>query len=253
MDKNLVIVFQKILSGEMSSEEKSEFEDKLDRDSNFKVEFDNYRLGIIAGERVQFNELKNKVSAIIDEENIKAEEGETIKKANYRKYAYAALFILLCAVTLYFIFKPNQTPKALYASIYEPPQYSTSRAPSGDDEDREEVILNFSRSDWSATIRMINELEEDQKNEKVNQRMLAHSLLNSEQEEQAISVFKQIVQNTVSGNVLEDQWYIGLAYLKTSQLDSSLVYIAKILNGSPNSSHYKEAVDLIPEIERLRR
>ncbi|MEM9548146.1 MAG: hypothetical protein AAGA77_19350 [Bacteroidota bacterium] len=113
----------------MSTEEKETFKNKLASDEMLQAEFEEYQIGMVAGQRIQYLELKDKVSQIILDEDEKKEKESNPGRLNVLKYsirfsaAIAAVFIFL----VFYIPSTYQPGNALFTESETKPSTFISR------------------------------------------------------------------------------------------------------------------------------
>ncbi len=243
MKEDLDKLFSQYLLGELSAEEKLEFEKNLENDADFKDKFDDYRIGMIAGERIQYKELESKVNSIIKDEKER-------KKQRNLKLIVGLIILLLSAVAIfYYTSKENNQPEFLYATYYKAPPYSVERGNSELDT-IQQMKSNFAKTNWPWIIEFESKLSASQKTLPIIQSMIAHALLNANENEKAISLFKQIANNSDSTDLADNLYYIGLSYLKIREIDSSLVYLNKAISSKSYFPDKKDAETIIDKLKK---
>ena len=112
---------------------------------------------------------------------------------------------------------------------------------------------SFAKEEWNEAINNIEKLDSSQKAQPGTQKILAHALLNGDRESDAIVIFKQLISNITPTTSQDLEWYLGLSYLKTENLDSSFVYFTKVENGSKEYSNFGKATSLLLKIQQLKK
>ena len=247
MDKEANTIFSKYLLEQLTEAEKLAFEQRLASDADFKAAFLEHKAAMIAGQRIHHNEIRTSVSSIIQQERSK---NRTLK---IRRMIGPIAAVFLLAIVALFLLNPDPEPDALFAEYYEDPSYSPSRNVSDTIDYLELSKASYAKKEWNEAINNIEKLDSSRKAQSETQKILAHALLNGGREVEAVPVFKQLIRNTTPTTSLDLEWYLGLSYLKAENIDSSLVYFTKILNGSEESLHYKEAKSLTSKIQKLKK
>jgi len=242
MEKNLDNLFSRYMSDSMSDEERKDFDYKLTSDDNLKAEFDNYRIGMIAGRRIQYHELKDKVGSIIKDEN-------KINKSNRTKLILG-LVAAAAIIGLFFYFFTQQKPKTeqLFAQYYTTPPYGVQRG--GDTEKNlDDALIAYSEKNWIKVISTINQLPIDVQNDIYTQKLKAHTYMASGQQELALPIFKKLAHNQRINPQLENYWHQGLAFLGNQQIDSSIYYFDKIVTSNIDHPLKSKALELMTKLK----
>ena len=247
MNKETNTLFSKYLLAQLTEAEKLAFEQKLASDAEFNTAFLEHKATMIAGQRIHHNEVKSSVASIIQQER------DRNRRLKIRRFAGPIAAVFLLAIAAIFLLKPAPKPDALFAEYYDAPDYSPSRTVSDTVNYLELSKSSFSKEEWNEAINNIEKLDSLQKAQPGTQKILAHALLNGDRENEAISIFKQLVSNSVPTASQDLEWYLGLSYLKTENLDSSLVYFTKVVNGRKESLHFGKATSLLSKIQKLKK
>lgn len=152
-------------------------------------------------------------------------------KRNLRWLAIAAS-VAAITIALYWILSPKQNLYDLYAQ-HEPLQLTEK---SGNQPTLiRQVEETFNNGDFPAALNAINELLTTQASDLQSQMVKAICLMETNQTEDARSIFKSIASGQ-SVFKTEAQWYMALSYLKENNIEQTKAELQKIPDNDPDWS-----------------
>jgi len=230
--------FSRYLANLMSKEERSTFEQKLASNDELKNEFEEYQIGMVVGERIQYLELKDKVAQIMDREDSKKENNSDDKGKvfNLRNIKYltgliAAMFLIFFIFKETMITEETQNGNEIFAANY-----------TYVDEDFRGEIPDSATDKSPSSTYTPEELEQPYFN-----RELGHRFIKAEIIDSAVFSFKNAVSLSISDSEDEAKahWYLGLLYCKLEQPDSAKHYLRKVVNSRLDPKLKKQAKTIL--------
>jgi tetratricopeptide (TPR) repeat protein len=232
MDKQLINKIEMYLDGELNHQESHSFQKSLLEDPELAKEF----------------KLRNEVNQAILDEDIadlrrlldRIHKKHTSEKHNpvYRIYSkHKALFSGIAATLLALIIfggilifsEKKISNENLFNNYYSSDDaviISRSSANSGNELVIKDALLAYQEKNYQKTIQLLSDF---------NQNSLANyylglAYLETGETENAIGIFKQLIENNDNLFVEQSEWYLGLCYLKTNQMDKAKDVFENIAN-----------------------
>ena len=205
---------------ELSQEEHSEFTALLEKDAEFKEQFDFERSVQRAIKSKKRKELQEKIQGFENESNI-SPKGKVII---WRPLLIAASIALLFSLGIY-VFNPfkNDDPSRLYAESYQKYPNTVFPITRGSDQNKStefQAFEAYEMNDDAKAIELFKTLQEEQSADYINF-YLGQSYLNNDQAQEAITQFQEIISNQQQFSD-EAQWYLALAYLKNEDIENAI-------------------------------
>lgn len=202
MESNIEL-FEKFHKDELSELEKRKFINRLEIDRAFREDF----------------ELYNKIEMVLnDKDLINLYNSLNLKNKKVKLYskhlAWAAGFLILISITIYYFKPSNDIPEALLDTYY---YASVSKDNNNSQKDIENAIIEFNSKNYNSAIIEFESILK--KNSQLNhvEFLLAMSYLNSGNYLKSIALLETISENKESYFWQDAQWYLAVAYYKSGR------------------------------------
>lgn len=220
---------EQYLKGELSREEVTIFEEKLEQDAVLKEQVDQYRQ-LLKGLEIGFNkELK---ALLLDEESkiIDIPSHRTSRIKTLYPLIGMAAAVAFIIVAYFSIRKDPLSPEALYAQYYE--VYPNVEAPVSRSENVDEnPYAYYERGDYITALKLFTDLRTS---DPENSALLFYSgicQLELGQPGKSIELFDQVI-NLESAKYLRPAiWYQSLAYLHMGNIEKATVIFDQLKQG----------------------
>jgi predicted Zn-dependent protease len=189
-----------------------------------------------------FKEKLMQISATIKEEQTNS--SAPVSSSSYWKIA-ASIAILLGAGMLFWYTYTNQhNTQDLYGAYYEPFPVEDAMRGSTNNE-VQSIIKNYAKGAYDS-VAIVLEKHPNLGSQQQLQLYLGNSYLNIDQEEKAVSLFKDIKS---SGKYYEvAKWYLSLTYLKLNTPKKSIPLLKEII--TYNGAYKDKATRLLKALEK---
>ncbi|MDK2771566.1 MAG: tetratricopeptide repeat protein [Flavobacterium sp.] len=214
MDKETLLT--NYFEGTLTETEKTLFTEELEKDAEFKAEFEfqkNVKAAIKLEER---KNLKAKLNALENQRTSKK-----TKKSSTRWVSIAASFIVFISVG-YWLFISENSNDSLYKNYYE--TFPNVEAPivrgSVSDDIKSKAFYVYDSKQYEEALRLFSEIyEKDKDDYALFYKGLA--LMELERFPEAVTVFEgyQTKPNSAFNSYVK--WYLALSYLKTNEMEKS--------------------------------
>lgn len=240
-------IFDKIegyLSHTLPKEEIVAFEKELATNQELQQEVEKHRVlhkTLSDQDTLDFKEKLMQISATIKKEQ---NSPSTLVSAPYWKIAASIAILLGVGVLLWYAYinQPNNT-QDLYGAFYEPFPVEDVIRGNTNNEEIQSVVKNYARGAYDSVAVVL------EKHPNLNSQLqlyLANSYLNINQEEKAMSLFKDIKS---SGKYYEvAKWYLSLTYLKLNTPKKSIPLLKEII--TYNGAYKDKATRLLTALEK---
>ncbi len=248
MNSHLEPQFSKYLANLMTKEEKESFEYELASNSDLKIEFEEYQIGMAVGKRIQYLELKDKVAQLMTEEDSKNGDSKVIKW-NIRRLVRTmpAAVIVLILMAIVYIPVTKQSGEAIQSQNTVTPYFGTFRGDSENQIDRARSM--YQAGNYDSVLLIIDGMPEIERNQASTQRLLGHTYSAKEDMLSAIAAFQKSIAEPETEDHLEAYWSIGWIYTHSEQYDSTLKYLNKVVDSKRKSHYKKPAKKLLKEVK----
>lgn len=237
----------KYLLGGMDADSEREFAQELKNNPELHKEYEFQKEVAEAITEDDIMELRGELESIESSRR----KGLKLHLTNIQKFTAAASITLFLGLGLLWLYIGQITnPQELYASYFQTyPNIHSQRSVNKDaqTERLERVAFQaYEEKNWTVAVSLFNELI-DASPENTTY-VFYGGIVNLKQEkpEQAISHFKEVLQE--QDNLLASQanWYIALAYLKTGNINQVKYYLDKIITA--NMDRKEEAKELLQKL-----
>lgn len=234
------------LSGELIGEDKSLFEDALQQDSEFLNAFrlhKNLTRGINQVGREHFKSSLEEIHQNV----IKANQ----KKHIFRRkvWSIAATLLFLLGIGWWWNTSSTMEEKDLFATYFEP--YKVSLIVR--DESNPDLLVQAQQAyrlgQYEKAIPFFESYQE--KNGANGQLLLAVGIcyLQTDEEQQALNLFGQIIKNQDLFFSDQARWYAALTYLKLNQQQKAVAMLAELASNKEADKH-REANVLLEQLNK---
>lgn len=230
-------LFRKRMLSLLSKEEEQAFDARLSADEAFAKEYQEYK-ELAEVLIVQENEeLKNHLSTL----------SSAPSKSEPVWWKAAAVVVVLFGVFAVYQWAPNEDP---YQDYFDP--YPNVLAPTTRSQDRSDSILKkafskYDSQDYQGASVLFEEVLQQDPSDSV-QFYWAMSLLNAEQNQEAQSVLKELMEEFPQNEFkAETLWYYGLVLLKNEETEAAKEAFKGVLE-YPGTFKKKEAQELLEQL-----
>ena len=217
--------FELFLSGKMSVEQQDSFKLSLNQDSQLQESFEEFKLLFIAIEEEGLRSKLEDFHTTIEEETPVRQLNASKKRFNYSIAASVAILIAIGGVWFFNRQSPNE--KLFHKYYTQDPGLPTVMG-SNDNFDFYEAMVDYKRGDYDVAIEKWKKLVETKpKNDTLNY-FLGVSYLALENTPKALIYLETIAKNKNSVFMNEAQIYLGLAHIKSNQIQNAKAIFTKI-------------------------
>lgn len=202
----------------MSKEERQDFEQRLQNDAEFKTLVDDIQTLLLG---VETQALKEKLNDYHKELPIQMEtKKETFKlrQYNFMKIAAAAVFVIAVGC---FWFLNGSSNERLYDDYFTADPGLPTTMSSTDNYEFFDAMVNYKQGDYKKAISKWEVLEEKAPDNDTINYFLGVAYLADKNEAQAISYLNKTVNASKSVFMEDAHYYLGLAYLKSDQIEKA--------------------------------
>lgn len=217
MDKDILL--NNYFEGNLSEEEKQQFDELLSNDSEFKTEFEFQKKAKVAVALSERQKLKNQLKEI--------ENSRKLKNKNKTWLSIAASIVVVLSLGFIFFWNSSVKNDNLYADFYE--TFPNIEAPTTRGENtlniKSEAFYAYDSKDYKKAIELFSEIY---KVEKTDYAIFYIGLSEMELNEhkKAINTFSLFDGDTNNNFYYYVKWYKALCYLKENDIENS----KKLLN-----------------------
>lgn len=232
MDKNILL--NNYFEGNLSEEEKQQFDELLSNDSEFKTEFEFQKKAKVAVALSERQRLKNQLKEI--------ENSRKLKNNNNTWLSIAASIVVVLSLGFIFFWNSSTTNDNLYADFYE--TFPNIEAPTTRGENnlniKSEAFYAYDSKDYKKAIELFSEIY---KVEKTDYAIFYIGLSEMELNEhkKAINTFSLFEGDTNNNFYYYVKWYKALSYLKENDIENSKKLLNEVVkNTNPFQLKSKE-------------
>lgn len=217
MDKDILL--NNYFEGNLSEEEKQQFDELLSNDSEFKTEFEFQKKAKVAVVLSERQKLKNQLKEI--------ENSRKLKNKNKTWLSIAASIVVVLSLGFIFFWNSSTTNDDLYADFYE--TFPNIEAPTTRGENnlniKSEAFYAYDSKDYKKATELFSEIY---KVEKTDYAIFYIGLSEMELNEhkKAINTFSLFEGDSNNNFYYYVKWYKALCYLKENDIENS----KKLLN-----------------------
>jgi len=236
------------LNGVLSDEDLMLLRKEVELDPELLEELRNSK-ELLVGLKVQHkNSVKAELTALYQKTKLKKEEKRRINPFYY--YGIAASFLLLIALgVVFFTQSSKNSHEEIYATYYKP-MAAVSNYRGTDTEDIKSVAIEYYKNqNYLAASHEFKLLLKSNKEDVYTKILLSNCYLNINKEQEAIAILAEIkdVDDLYYSQYI--YWYLGLAYLKTDQVEKCQEIMSVII--ASNMIHAKKANELLVKLQNL--
>lgn len=220
------------LDNELNEKEKRAFEQRLEKEEDLRKEFEfqrDLKESLMEDEVMQLRDKLDKI-------NTEKHNTQIFRVRRVILYAAAALVIVMVTVgTWFYVNQLSKGPEELYTEYYSAYENIYSiRSGEGMNEDNYNLMRNamdaYEQKDWEAAERYFKMLLEKESNNVFVNFYTGIVYLEQQNAQEAIKMFKTVIDDRE--NLLREQayWYTALAYLKKEDVESARKCLEKIVD-----------------------
>ena len=232
MDKDILL--NNYFEGNLSEEEKQQFDELLANDSEFKTEFEFQKKAKVAVALSERQKLKNQLKEI--------ENSRKQKNNNKTWLSIAASIVVVLSLGFIFFWNSSTTNDDLYADFYE--TFPNIEAPTTRGENnlniKSEAFYAYDSKDYKKAIELFSEIY---KVEKTDYAIFYIGLSEMELNEhkKAINTFSLFEGDSNNNFYYYVKWYKALCYLKENDIENSKKLLNEVVkNTNPFQLKSKE-------------
>ena len=175
------------------------------------------------------------------------EKQKATKSYSFRQYMAIAASLVILAVAGIWLLNANQntTPGALFEQYYQAPFADRERALENQFESlTDEALASFAKEGYKEALNLFDQAAILNPNSLKVAYYRGHCYLNTEKPAEAIVTFEQIVAHGDNIFVVDAEWYLALAYIKTNQIQQAKA----LLEGIEGETHKASAAKLLSDL-----
>ena len=211
--------FEKFLLEAMSKEEKEAFLLKLENDQMLKHRFQEFSMFFAV---IEEEGLRKK----LEDFHEKIPEMVTLKKSIFPIYRIAAGILVVVALGLWFLNRPNTNEK-LFETYFTPDAGLPTVMGSNDNYAFYEAMVDYKQGNYKLAIAKWEQLNANQSKKDTLNYYLGMAYLAEENLVSATKNFKASLQTDSEALKDKSHFYLGLCYLKEGDYEKSVFYLKK--------------------------
>jgi len=239
------------LLGKFNEEEEKNFQQNLEDDTELAKDVKK-RQSIISGLEALGNEkMAERIKSVrqkMKEDEIKS--NPDVKKNNgriVRMLLAAAAISALFFFSWQFLSNHNNNPEQLFAQSYQPYATSIVTRDVNSAENLVQADAFYKARNYQAAIPLLNTALTNQPSNSNLELAIGNAYLSSDQIDQAIIHFQNIIQRKDPLYVDQARWYLALSYLKNNQKEESK-NLLNILVADSGADFHQEAESLLKKL-----
>lgn len=211
--------------GTLSSDQKDDFEEQLAQDEKLATHTEEIASMIRAS---QASALRLKLDDFHEEMDKNATPITSIRrKGNIWKYAGIAAAIILFLLGSYYITSTNPENQDLFAQYYEADPGLITRMSEEGNYNFNRAMVDYKSGNYVAAIEVWESMKKiNPTNDSINY-FLGSAYLAKKSPSEAISYFKQNLEQDNSTFREDCIWYLALAYININDIEQAKVYLAQ--------------------------
>ncbi|MCX7547958.1 hypothetical protein OS188_08330 [Xanthomarina sp. F1114] len=201
----------------MTFEEASAFEENLKNDPDLKNRLEDIRIMLLGIESQALKEKLEEFHAELPENKTQTKESSKVKYLNFKKVIAIAAMVVISLGGYWFFTK--ETNANLYAKYYSPDPGLPTTMSTSDNFTFYDAMVNYKRKDYNLAISKWEPLlAKKPENDTLNY-FIGSAYLAKGKEGLAIPYLQKVTKLEVETFKNEAYYYIGLAYLKTENIE----------------------------------
>lgn len=234
------------LYGEMNRQEKTIFEEELDADQQLSDELLLHQeIDKAIQKEVQIKSFRNLLDDI--HESSYGKRKNNIINLQNKWYWAAASITAFSGTAIYTLSRQMASPDHLYQKYYEVWQPAFITRGISSEKDMDKVVSAFEAHNFNQTLALINNLDLTTKTSPKIRLIHGCTLMEMNQFEDAINIFKQFESEDYTLYTETAEWYKGLCYLKNDNTEQAIKTFKLI---SDNDNVYaEEANELLKKLK----
>lgn len=214
----LLETVERYYNGTMAQQERTHFEEQLQKDVAFKTLVEDLRITVLGIETQALKEQLNDYHKEIPKHNPLATPTAKVRFLSFSKIAIAAGIIIVLGM---FWFLSGSTNDRLYAKYFTPDPGLPTTMSSSDNFAFYDAMVNYKQGDYDTAITKWEKLEQKApENDTINY-FLGVAHLADKNVEKAVPYLSKTTNNTESVFLEDAYYYLGLAYLKSDKIEEA--------------------------------
>ncbi|MDN3494058.1 tetratricopeptide repeat protein [Winogradskyella bathintestinalis] len=210
---------EKYLNGWLDDSDLHDFDQRLNNDSDFKTKVEELKITIMGIEAQTLKEQLNKFHNDIESHNIKHNVNDSkIYNFNWKRLVIAATLVI--AAGSFWIISGNLNNQ-LYSKYFTPDPGLPTTMSSSDNYKFYEAMVDYKQGNYNTAISKWERLQNIKINNDTLNYFIGVAHLANQKEHNAISFLEKVTKNSEFALVNDAYYYLGLAYLKSNDLDKA--------------------------------
>lgn len=215
---------EKYYSGLMAQDEKQEFEERLEKDPEFKQQVLDIKWIILAVETQSLKEKLNEFHQAIPESLESKSSSMRSHFLNFRNIAAAIVILALSATFYFYSGSPNEK---LYESYFLADPGLPTTMSTSTNYDFYDAMVNYKRGDYKTAISKWKKLEVNKSDNDTLTYFLGVAYLADKEVDLAIPYLINASKNKGSVFYEDANYYLGLAYLKKENTAEAIRFLER--------------------------
>ena len=248
MDITTLTLFDSYYKDILSAQERTAFEKRLETDSEFKKEFDNYSVLVDGISLYERERMKNILKSTSNNADDRAKHIDNHSRISMRRIYYAAAAtLLLLMIPGYFVYQNMTFNKRMYNEFYVKDSGVPVVMGSANNSTFKNAMNEYKDANYKTALALLNQLRA---NDNYNDTLNFYSgicYLETDNAEKAVDLFKKVTESESGNYYYPANYYLGLTYVKLDQISNARAPL-KTVSGS---SHYlnAKAKELLQELD----
>jgi len=248
MDITTLTLFDSYYKDMLPAQERTEFEKRLETDSELKKEFDNYSVLVDGISMYERERIKNILKSSSTAADGRAKHIEQHSRISMRRIYYAAAAtLLLLMIPGYFVYQNMTFNKRMYNEFYVKDSGVPVVMGSTNNSAFNSAMIEYKDANYKTALALFNQLRT---NDNYNDTLNFYSglcYLETDNPEKAADLFKKVTESESNYFYYPANYYLGLTYVRLDQISNAIGPL-KTVSGS---SHYlnAKAKELLQELD----
>lgn len=229
MDKNRHLI-SKYLEGEMDPIEASGFEETLENNPELKEEVDLYREVDSAIADTEVLELRAQLDEIHEELSPELEKLSRKSSKRVLRYAVAASIAVIISLGTYSLFFKKVNNNKIVSEFYKPYDVTLVNRSANDHiaPEMREALYYYENHEYSKAVTLFDKILEMKPEMTASNFYSGISYMELGEYSKAKSSFNAVINHNDNLYIEQSQWYLGMVYVLTDELDKARVQFMKI-------------------------
>ncbi|MEO1263066.1 MAG: hypothetical protein AAFZ15_29930 [Bacteroidota bacterium] len=237
-------IIDEYLTGRMTEEARIAFEKELQQDAELQTAVEERKVLIAVIDSLGDIEMKKRAKRIHQKAMVSTTR---VRKVAFWKYAAAAVFVLLFAVSIW-IYRQPASPADLYARHYEPYGLSFAIRNPASGQQLSQASTYYGNGDYQAAIPVFEGLLNQEISNKDQVRLaLGICQMELSNDEGALNYFQLLIDNPSSPYFEQGLWYAALLSLRSANILTAKKYLNELIRDE-DSFYFDDANELLNDL-----